>query len=87
MAETCYGPLIVKMVLASVKVLQPRQQVNLGKVLFPRDGRGLVGIQVDPDEAKIVLVDVHLEQAIGRLVKGRELFIIWSLGQLPVEAI
>lgn len=78
---------MIKHVVIHPKVLQPRLFVNLRKELFPRDTRLLRRIQVDPDEAKLVYVDVDLEETVLRLIEGRELLILGRLGQLAVETI
>lgn len=80
-------PLMMERVVLHIELGVPGLLIYRGKVLFPRNSRGVVCIQVHPHKAHLVDVNVYLVQTVLFLVKGRDFLILGRLCQLAVKAV
>lgn len=79
--------MMVKMILARIESFQARLHIHIRPFVFPLDLRRFLRIEVDPDESKLVDVDMHAEERIGRFVKAFEILVVWSLCKLAVQTV
>lgn len=64
-----HAPLVVKMVIAHMELLQPLLLVNTRKLLLPYFAWSRPRVEINPDEAHLVYMCVDRKQRIRRFVE------------------
>lgn len=82
--STFHSPSMVEVVLGEVKAFRALLGVNAFALLIPRDLRYLGGVKVDPDETKLVDVNMNREKSVLIFVK---IFYILKIRRLRKSAI
>ena len=80
-------PSVVELVVVKVVVLQPLRLIDASKLRVPGNLRPLTSIEVHPDEAGVVNVNMDREEAVDRLVEAGEVLVARGFGQLAVKPV
>lgn len=79
-------PCVVECVLAEVESLEALLRVDTLEIIFPRDGIWR-RVQIDPDEAQRISVNMHGEQTLVLFLESRDVIELRGFGQFSVEAV
>lgn len=80
-------PKVIKDIVFKMELLVSLLRVDAFKVILPRHFRRLLGIEIDPDEARAVNVHMNRKQTIILLLKSIQVLITRSFGQFPIQSI
>jgi hypothetical protein len=83
---TLHTILVIQSIILKVDILQSLLLINPIKVACPRL-RVLRAIQVDPDKAICINLEMNLEQTVLALVESLQLVIVRRLGKIATQAI
>lgn len=83
----CHLPCMVKLVVVKVELLASLLLIYTLEFIIPANFWFGFAIQIDPDEAVVVNVDMDRKEAVLCLIKPGNLIIPWSLGQLAIQSV
>lgn len=92
---SCYLPVVggvdlpdvIEFVLVPLELSKPFLGVGTTEVFLPRYLGLLLAVEVDPDEAVDVNVDVDWEETVLGLVKARDVLVPGGFGELAVQSV